>query len=230
MNINYSLIKAEKPVNIDDVYISTIKYNEDNLVINLINVKYKKVQNKNCIEIVDTLQQNYIEGLFNHFSSVLFENRKNWFNNENLTKEICEKILVFPYSIENDKMIFEFSEKFTPKIDSENITSCTFCIKNLLLYRSNVKFNIENIDYISNMCLIDEEDDDTQKNDEESNDIPEPDINIILEKKNDLEKKRNEIERLKMQSKQILQDYYTSKAKVLQKEKEIDILKNHYSS
>ena len=78
MNFNYSLIKAEKPVNIDDVYISTINYNESNLIINLINIKCRQEQNKNIIEIVDTLQQNYIEGLFKHFSSILFKNRKEY--------------------------------------------------------------------------------------------------------------------------------------------------------
>ena len=233
MNINYSFIHAEKPLNVDDVYISEIKYNEENLIINLINIKCKQIQDKTVIEIVDTLQQNHIEGLFQHFGSILFQNRKEWFNNENLTKEICETILVPPFSIEKDKMIFNIPEKFAPtSIENlENINSCTFCIKNLLLYRSNVKFNIEDVQFISNKCLIDEEDVVANNDNEVSvHDVPEPDVNIVVEKKNDLDKKRTEIERLRQQSKQILQDYYTSKAKVLQKEKEIDILKNHYSS
>ena len=172
--------------------------------------------------------------IFEYFGQLFFKNQTQWFNTSSLTHEQCNALLRKPYNVENNNFTLEF--EYIGNVETyknANVVRCTF--EKIVFYRSSAIVHVSDIHFETahHVCSIDPSENEAVQLFDDTIELQhehvEPVHNIENEINHDLLKKKQQIKNLKEESRQFLQNYYLSKTKLLETQKEMDVLKSHFS-
>lgn len=215
-------VQITKPVKEKGHYKSIISDSENRpLDITFEHAVLTVVEEKTFVHVKHEADIDKWMAVMQNIVKLMLENQIDWFQTSSLRKETCDDLISKCFSTSEDGSIKIPIQNTLIVIRQQKERSIVCTVEELHFYRASIHLLIVGRDL---ECLIEPE----ERN--EIVEMVEPDISVKDEVLRELEKHKLQLQKLREESRQNLQNYHISKARYFEKKKELSILEKHFTS